>query len=249
MGHRNTVQKCLALALSAIVPIAVMANDWGGTVTAASGVVKLNGQLIRGTHTILPGDTLRTGAGNAMVRLANGSVAVSGNSDARFDNDLVVLQGGFAEISGTKAVETVYRDLAIRAVGNEEATFVVGELDGTPTVATLKGAIVVSNASGSVVLPAGRAMEAGPEDEEPTPVAAVQEGQAAEPAVKGGHGPKGDQQRGGKRNRRMLAGWWEAAILAGAIGGTLGILALLGVFDRGPISPSQPVNGGRGSGH
>lgn len=246
MGSANTLQKCVALFLSALVPMAVMASDWSGTVTSSSGVVSLNGQPIRGSHTLMSGDSLRTANGKAIVHLANGTIAISDNSDARFDGSTVLLKNGFAQVSGSKDLHAQYRDISIHPVSAEQATFVVGELNGKPTVAALKGVVVVSNASGSVVLPAGRAIEAGTDEEIATPVAEGQEGQAAEPAVKGGHGPRGDQERGGKRNRRMLAGWWEAAIIAGLIGATLGGMALAGVFDSAPISTASP-SGGRGT--
>lgn len=238
-----TMRKCVALFLIMLVPAAVMASDWSGTVTTSSGIVNLNGQYIRGSHTLVPGDRINTAQGRAMVRLVSGNVAIAENSNARFESSAVVLRSGFAEVSGNKELTAQYRDLTIHSVGNEDATFVVGEMQGKPTVATLKGVIVVSDGTGSVILPAGRAMEAATDEDSDNPAPAIsgqQEGRPAEPAVKGGHGPRGDDQRGGKRNKRMLAGWVEATIIMGLIGGTLGALALGGVFDKKPISNQAP---------
>lgn len=225
-----TMHKCVALLMMVLVPIAVTATDWEGTITTSTGVVSLNGQTIRGSHTIMPGDLINTAKGRAMVRLANGSVAISENTNARFDGSSVELTNGVAEISGGKELTAHYRDLTIHSVGGENAAFLVGEVQGKPTVATLKGAVSVSNGSGSVVLPAGRAMEAVMDEDTPTSAAAGQEGRPAEPAVKGGHASKDDQQRGGKRNRKMLAGWVEAVIIIGAVGALLGGLAAAGVL-------------------
>lgn len=242
MAFSTTMHKCVALLMSALVPAAVMASDWGGTITTSNGVVSLNGQVIRGSHTIMPGDLINTAKGRAMVRLANGNVAIAENTNARFQGSSVDLSNGFAEISGSKELTAHYRDLTIHSVGGESATFVVGELQGKPTVAALKGAILVSDANGSVVLPAGRAMEADTDEDTPTPVAAGQENKPAEPAAKGGHSSKQDEQRGGprNRNRKMLAGWKESAVLLGLIGGTLAGLWLGGVFDRKSVSNQVP---------
>lgn len=240
MAFADTMQKCVAVLLSVLVPAAVMASDWSGTLTTSSGVVIVNGQLIRGSHTMFPGDSIETANGRAVVRLANGEVVISENSNAKLGGSDIQLSKGFAQISGSMELTARYRDLTIHSLGPEGATFVIGELQGKPTVATLRGAILVSDGSGSVVLPAGRAMEAATADNQPTPAAVGQEGQATEPAVKGGHASKDDQERGGKKNRRVLAGWVEAAILAGIIGGTLGALALSGVFDKKPLSNEIP---------
>jgi hypothetical protein len=240
MSIGNNVQKCVAALLSLLVPVAIMASDLGGTVTASSGVVTVNGQLIRGSYTMFPGDSIETENGKAVVRLTNGELIISENSSARFESSAIQLDKGFAQISGSKELTARYRDLTIRSVGSEGATFVIGELQGKPTVATLKGAILVTDGSGSLVLPAGRAMESAINDDQPTAAAVGQEGQAAEPAVKGGHASKDGQERGGKKNRRVLAGWVEVAVLAGIIGGTLGALALGGVFDKKPISNQVP---------
>lgn len=243
----ETMRKCAALLLMVLVPAAVMAGDWDGTVTTSSGIVNLNGQAIRGSHILMPGDLIKTAKGRAMVRLSSGSVAIAENTNARFEKSAVLLNNGFSEVSGNKDLTARYRDLTIHSVGSEQATFVVGEMQGKPTVATLQGIILVSDGNGSVILPAGRAIAAvNDEDNNDNPSAASgqQEGRPAEPAVKGGHGSKNDDQRGGKRNKRMLAGWEEAAILAGLIGGTLGALGAAGVFSavsnqtiQGPIIP------------
>lgn len=241
MALTRTMQKCVALLLTLLVPVAVMASDWGGTITNATGVVSLNGQGIRGTHTILPGDLINTAKGNAIVRVAGGTISIGEFSGAKFDKSSVVLSNGFAQISGSKELTTHYRDLTIHPVGNEEASFVVGEMQGKPTVATLRGAIMVSDGSGSVILPAGRAIESEPPDEATlAPVAMGQEGQAAEPAVKGRHHPKQEEERGGKKNRKVLSTWWETVIILGAIGALLGGLAAGGVFDRHPASNQSP---------
>lgn len=241
MAFTRTMHKCVALLLTLLVPTAVMAGDWGGTVTNATGVVSLNGQAIRGTHTILPGDLISTAKGNATIRVVGGTISMGEYSGAKFDRSSVALSNGFAQIAGTKDLTAHYRDLTIHAVGNEEASFVVGEMQGKPTVATIRGAIMVSDGSGSVILPAGRAIEAAPpEAPELTPVAMGQEGQAAEPAVKGSHHPKQEEERGGKKNRKVLSGWWETVIIVGAIGALLGGLAAGGVFDRQPASNQSP---------
>ena len=242
MALADSMRKYIAVLLCAAVPAAVSASDWGGMITTSSGRVTLNDHPIRGSHTMELGDLLKTGNGRAMVRLANGNVAVSENTYARFDGSAVQLSHGFAEISGTKELTTHYRDLTMHSAGTEPATFVVGEVEGKPTVAIIRGAVLVSNPSGSLVLPAGRAIEADDGDAM-EPVSDAQEGQEgrpAEPAVKGGKGSKQDQQRGGRRNRKALAGWQEAVILAGLIGGTLGALALGGVFDKKPVSNQVP---------
>src|SRR5512140_3201280 len=108
MRFANAMQKCVALALSALVPIAVVASDGGATVTASSGTVRLNGEPIRGSHPLLPGDSLHTANGKAVVRVTDGTVAISDNSDARFEGSTVVLKNGFAEISGSKIVTAQY---------------------------------------------------------------------------------------------------------------------------------------------
>jgi len=238
-----TMQKCVALLLVVFVPAAVTASDCGGTVTTSSGNVNLNGQYIRGSHTLMPGDRISTAQGRAMVHLVSGNVAIAENSNARFEKSAVVLHHGFAEVTGNEDLMAQYRDLTIHSAGREDATFVVGEMQGKPTVATLKGVIVVSDGSGSVILPAGRAMEAATDEDTDSLSPAMsgqQEGRPAEPAVKGGHGRHDDEQRGGKRNKRMLAGWVEATILAGLIGGTLGVLGAVGVFDKKPVSNQAP---------
>ena len=224
------MHRCVASLMTVLVPFTIMASDWEGTITTSTGVVSLNGQTIRGSHLIMAGDLIKTIKGQAMVRLTSGSVAISENTDARFDASSVKLNNGVAQISGNKALTAKYRDLTIHSVGGENATFLVGEIQGKPTIATLKGVISVTDGTGSAILPAGRAMEAVMEEVVPIPGVAVQENRPAEPAVKGGHGPKDDQERGGKRNRKVLAGWVETAIIIGAVAGILGGLAIAGVL-------------------
>ena len=230
------MQRCGALLLALIVPAAVMASDWAGTITTSSGAVTLNGQPIRGSHTMLPGDLVKTAKGQMMVRLETGSVAIGEHSTAKFENSTVTLTNGFAQISGSRQLTARYRDLTIHSVGTEQASFVVGELDGKPTVATLKGAVLISDGNGSVVLPAGRAIETGGEPDLIATADEQQQQQGAEPAVKGRHSTNQEEERGGKKNRKVLSGWWETVIILGAIGALIGGLAAGGVFDRHPAS-------------
>ncbi len=197
--------------------------------TTSTGVVKVNEQPVKGTHTLLVGDTLYTENGKAMVNVGAGVVSLADHSTVRFERGAFELDRGCAKFSGRSKVRAGYKKLSIVADGTSPATFFIGELHGRPTVAALGGSITVSDGTHSVVLTEGQGIEAVGTDASGT-------GQA-EPAVKGKPRPPTDEQeeqRGGKKRGGilLLPGWAEFTILAGAVAGIFTGLGLSGYFDK-----------------
>lgn len=222
-----TRQAVSALILSASLISTAVAHDSGLVLSNGKGA-SVNGQQVSGKKALLAGDDVRTSSEPVLLTVPSGSVSVSEQADVVFQGDSLKVNSGAARFTTDHTMGAVYRSLTIRPAGKKKANYFVGTLNGRPTIAALQGSLVISDGQSSMVLAEGRAI---------TP-------QQPAPAIQGGgatvdtdntRDSKNDARRGGAKGGGAFSGmpgWVEAAILIGAVGGTLGGLGLAGAFSQ-----------------